>query len=141
MDYQEGKIYSLYESDTHKMFYVGSTKNSLTKRKGGHLSKAKRGSHFEVSKHIRDIDGKFYIELIEEYPCKNRYELTRREGEIVRELYKKGITLKNKRFPGRTGKEYYDLNKAKWKVWKAQADLRRLQSQNPPEDKSQKEHS
>jgi hypothetical protein len=135
--YLKGKIYSLYEKETDKLFYVGSTKNTLNQRKGGHLSKALKGSHHEVCKHIRDLQGKFYIKLVESYPCRSRKELTKREGEIVRELQKKGIILKNKRLPGRTQAEYYQLHKEKWKEWKALSDLRHRQ--NLQEDRFQKE--
>ena len=28
----------------------------------------------------------FYIELIEDYPCENTYQLRKREGELIREM-------------------------------------------------------
>jgi hypothetical protein len=49
-----------------------------------------------------------YIELIENYPCNNKAELTKREGELIR-LHKNDLV--NKKIAGRTKKEYCEDNK------------------------------
>ena len=49
----------------------------------------------------------FYIELYEEFPCQNKEQLTKREGEIIRE-----IGVLNHVIPGRSSKEYFEDNKA-----------------------------
>ena len=33
-----------------------------------------------------DDDNVFYIELVEDYPCENHYQLRKREGELIREM-------------------------------------------------------
>jgi len=48
----------------------------------------------------------WYIELY--YPCENKEQLNKREGEIIRE-----IGTVNKTVTGRTHKEYYETNKGK----------------------------
>ena len=51
----------------------------------------------------------YYIELIENCSCNNREELTKREGEIIRE-YKPDL---NKHIAGRTLSEYKEDNREK----------------------------
>eukprot|EP00966_Prymnesium_polylepis_P323553 7379732-Prymnesium_polylepis.1 len=53
------------------------------------------------------------IELIEEYPCSNRMELNRREGEWIR-----NTKCVNKAIAGRTAKEYYEDNQDKIKDYR-----------------------
>ena len=48
----------------------------------------------------------WYIELYEIFPCDNKEQLNKREGEIIREI----ATL-SKNIAGRTIKEYYEQNK------------------------------
>jgi hypothetical protein len=54
--------------------------------------------------------GDAYIELIEEFPCENREQLSKREGEIIRER-----ECVNWKIPGKTreeyNKEWYVVNK------------------------------
>jgi len=50
----------------------------------------------------------WYIELYENYPCYNKYQLERREGEVIRQ-----IATINDRIAGRTLKEYYQDNRDK----------------------------
>ena len=60
----------------------------------------------------------FYIELIEEYPCENSNQLTRRQGELMREL-KASL---NQVIAGRTRGEYKIDNYDKIKKTKAISD-------------------
>ncbi len=48
----------------------------------------------------------WYIELYENYPCNNKSELCKREGEVIRD-----IGNINKSIAGRTRKEWKDENK------------------------------
>ena len=63
--------------------------------------------------HELDVEN-FYIELIENYPCNDIYELRAREGYYIREIG----TLSTK-VAGRTNREcvniYYNKNIEKWK--------------------------
>lgn len=59
-------------------------------------------SSFEILKY-----DSAYIELIENYPCENKDQLNRREGQFIRETEK----CVNKAVAGRTYAEYYADNK------------------------------
>ncbi len=69
---------------------------------------AKYKPHFllyqEIAKN-ENLWDEWDIELYEEYPCNNRIDLCKREGEIIRE-----IGTLNKRIAGRTKKEYKQDN-------------------------------
>lgn len=109
-NYQNGKIYTIRSHQTEDI-YIGSTVQPLTKRLSDHKKDYKRykndkygyTSSYEI---IQYEDA--YIELYESYPCNNREELLRREGELIREL-----DCVNKVITGRTKKEYVEENKEK----------------------------
>ena len=84
-DYSKGKIYTIRCRSDPKLIYVGSTTQSLSKRWGNHKNAWKSGNHLPFHKLIQDIND-WYIELYEECPCKNNDELTRREGQIMRDI-------------------------------------------------------
>jgi hypothetical protein len=50
--------------------------------------------------------GDAYIELIEEFPCDNKEQLNKREGELIREM-----ECVNQRIAGRTKKQWVEANK------------------------------
>ena len=111
MDYKNGKIYSIRSYQT-KNVYIGSTTQPLTKRLSLHKTKfnswiSEKAGYVSSYEIIQYDDS--YIELIEQYPCKNRSELLKREGEIIRN----SDDVVNKMIPGRTKKEYYNDNKDK----------------------------
>ena len=84
-DFSKGKIYTIRcRSDVSKI-YVGSTTQPLSKRWGDHKHCWKSGNHLPFHKLIEDIND-WYIELYEAFPCQNNEELTRREGQIMREI-------------------------------------------------------
>ncbi len=104
-DYTKGKIYRIIPTCEYDDgdIYIGSTINLLAYRMGGHIAQYKHNAaHFISSKLLFDKYGcdKCKIELIEDYPCNNKQELLRREGEII--LLTKCI---NKNVPGRTKSE------------------------------------
>lgn len=114
MDYANGKIYVLRDTrtDTQPIIYVGSTTSSLAKRLYGHKSKATiepRPIHRYVNEEVGWDN--VIIELHENYPCKDKNELCKREGDVVREFLGQGIELQNKRIEGRTAKERYQDNR------------------------------
>jgi len=59
--------------------------------------------------------GDAYIELIEEYPCENREQLNRREGEIIRER-----DCVNRRVAGQTVGEWREANRQSIRDYKNQ---------------------
>lgn len=110
-DYSNGKIYIVRSPHTEEV-YIGSTVSTLSKRMGQHrekYNKWKKGEHhyFTCFK-LLDL-GDEYIELIEDYPCSNKNQLNRREGEIMRETE----NCVNKCIAGRTWDEYYADNRDK----------------------------
>ena len=60
----------------------------------------------------------WYIELFEDYPCENKEQLNRREGQIIRE-----IGTLNKKIAGRTGTEYRRDNAEKKNEYSKQYNL------------------
>ena len=115
MDYKNGKIYSIRSYQTNNI-YIGSTTQQLSKRLSLHRSHYKRyldGEYtYVTSFEILKYDD-YYIELIEEYPCKNKMELYKKEGELIRH-YDNAV---NKVIPGQTQKEWKNVNKDKVKLY------------------------
>jgi len=100
--YKEGKIYAIRNITDDTMIYIGSTVRNLDQRFESHRYDCKRGMRCILYNNIENNDWTlWYIELYENYPCNNKKELNRREGEIIRE---RGSL--NKNIAGRTGKEY-----------------------------------
>lgn len=116
MKYENGKIYTIRSPQCEK-YYIGSTTQPLCKRLAKHKLnydcyqtddvKNNYMTSFEILQYVDS-----YIELLENYPCKSKEELNKREGELIR-LHKEDIV--NKNVAGRTRKEYRDENKAKIK--------------------------
>ena len=109
--YQNGKIYKIVDVGYNKC-YIGSTCESLSQRMARH-----RQHYRESFKNNRKFVSSFRlfdefnvenckIELIESYPCENKAELERKEGEHIR------VTdCVNKNVAGRTVVEYRKDNK------------------------------
>lgn len=116
VNYQNGKVYKLIDNQTDKPFYVGSTAQSLSQRKGQHVVAANTNQQRAVYQYIRNINFNFSIVLIKSYPCRNKDELNREEGKWIQKLSKK-YDLTNHIIAGRTYsewfKQYYEENKDK----------------------------
>jgi len=95
-NYQNAKIYKLWCHETDEI-YIGSTTVPLSKRLGQH----KYPNYTASSRILFEKSNNVMIELIEEYPCENKDQLTKREGELIRQL-----DCVNKRIEGRTKQEY-----------------------------------
>lgn len=110
--YQTGKIYKIVDIGYNEM-YIGSTTKKLSERFGAHkynfINNTNRNSC--TSKYLFEKYGinNCKIELIENFPCNNREELHKREGYYIQN----SINCVNKVIPGRTQKEYLELNKSK----------------------------
>jgi len=107
-DYNKGKIYTIRCRTDDTLIYVGSTIQPLSVRIGGHKIKSRDIKHQYrlIYKTINNNWDDWYIELYEVYPCENKEQLCKREGEIIRE-----IGTLNTRIEGRTVKEYTEDNK------------------------------
>ena len=96
----EAKIYCL-KSNQCPLYYIGSTCASLCDRLASHKRSNKSNNRKTTSKQITDFSD-CYITLLEAYPCNNKHELYRKEGELQR-LYKHEIV--NKRIEAATPAE------------------------------------
>lgn len=103
-DYKLGKIYMIYSIENPEDRYYGSTTQPLSKRFFQH-TKAFLSSALLFEKY--GVDG-CKIELIEDFPCETKEQLTAREGYYIR-----SNKCVNIRILGRTLKEYQEQNKEK----------------------------
>jgi len=111
-DYSKGKIYKLVSNYTDDI-YIGSTCNTLSRRKGEHKCNYMRyidGKGRYVSSFKLFEKGNVDVVLIEECSVHNKMELHRKEREYIEKL-----VCVNKCIPGRTKKEYDEVNKDKRK--------------------------
>ena len=88
-NYQNGKIYTIRSFQTDDI-YIGSTIEKLCSRMTKH--------RYEYRKYLKNNNRAFYssfkilqyedayIELLEEYPCNNKMELCKKEGEYIRSM-------------------------------------------------------
>ena len=105
-NYQDGKIYTIRNYTDDTLIYVGSTTEKLARRMSKHRTNCKDEKKYSLYSHIVDNDWtNWYIELYEYYPCNNKTELEKREGEVIRL-----IGSINKVMVGRTQKEWYNDN-------------------------------
>jgi hypothetical protein len=100
-DYQKGKIYKLWSPQGNEI-YIGSTVNSLAKRLSHHKSHHNPCNSKYLFENYDDVR----IELVEEYPCNNKMELNKKEGQHIR-----NNECLNRFIAGRTQKEYNEDNK------------------------------
>jgi len=87
MKYLNGKIYKIIDN-TNANIYIGSTCTSLKERLISHLvnykSYIKKDSKGKVTTAFDIIKNNDYrIELIENFPCKSKQELLRKEREYI----------------------------------------------------------
>ena len=110
--YSNAKIYTIRSKFTD-MVYVGSTCQPLNKRKGEHVKKYKLYLDAKYC-YVTSFDiiklGEYYIELLEEFPCENREQLLKREGELIRSM----PNCCNKIISGRNIKEWEIDNKNRY---------------------------
>jgi len=113
-DYSKGKIYKLWSPSTG-LTYIGSTCQSIAMRLAGHVRNKKCHDigkyNYVTSFEILEYND-YRIDLLEEYPCENRMQLNKREGEIITQ-----IDCINKNIAGRTQKQYYEANKDEIREW------------------------
>jgi hypothetical protein len=108
-EYQNSKIYTIRCHTDKDIIYVGSTTQPLNKRWGDHKKLIGTKNAISISRIMEEkgLDN-FYIELFENYPCNNKEELRRREGQVTRD-----IGTVNIRIECRTKEEYYQDNREK----------------------------
>ena len=102
--YLNGKIYLVKCKYNKDLIYAGSTKKTLEERMAVHRA----ATDTSLSDIVCGDWDNWYIELYENYPCYNKYQLERREGEVTKQ-----IATINKVVAGRTRKEYRQDNSEK----------------------------
>jgi len=102
-NYENGQIYMIWSPHTDKV-YIGSTTQPLHKRFHDHKHNHRSST---TAQEIIDCDDA-RIELIEDYPCANKGELNKREGQLIRE---RASDCVNKIVAGRTRAEYRQDNR------------------------------
>ncbi len=105
-DYQNAKIYKIYSVSNEELVYYGSTTKSLTKRLANHIYDYNNNKNYNLSSKLIFDAGDYKIELIENYPCVNKQQLVKKEGEYI-----KNNVCVNKRIEGRTEIEWREINK------------------------------
>lgn len=93
--YNKGKIYCVKGKDDEQIVYIGSTVKSLKERWSGHVSFFRQNPHSKWTKLVMENGGteKFYIQLLEEFPCSNLAELNQREKHYIQLYDPAGNTL------------------------------------------------
>lgn len=84
-NYQDGQIYTIRCRTDNTLIYVGSTTMTLARRLAYHRECGKRNNTKFYTTVNNNWDD-WYIELYEVFPCENKQELCKREGEIIREI-------------------------------------------------------
>ena len=110
-DYQNGKIYTIRCKTDNTSIYVGSTTMTLSRRMAEHRYSSYTNNTKILYSCVNGNWDDWYIELYEVYPCENKQELCKREGEITRE-----IGTLNYEIAGRTRKEWREENPDKMKL-------------------------
>ena len=108
-DYQKAKIYRIINDNMPGKVYYGSTCQKLGARMASHRRDAITQNN--SSKELFQT-GKPIIVLIENFPCNSKEELHKRER-----FYIENNSCVNKEIPGRTGAEYYQDNKEKFRKY------------------------
>lgn len=91
--YKNGKIYIIRFKNKDNHIYIGSTITNLKQRfsnhKSSHLYKRNSTSLTDYMKNKYKNDwSKCYIELLMNYPCKNRRELEKKEFQLLKKFQK-----------------------------------------------------
>lgn len=111
-DYSKGKIYIIRNTENDQV-YIGSTCQSLAQRMAQHRIDKNKHPSYKLYQAFTEMGiDKFYIELIEDYPCERSEQLLAREGHFIRQ-HNSIVDGYNKVVSGRTNKEYREDNKEK----------------------------
>ena len=103
-EFSKGKIYKI-SNDYNEDVYVGSTCDTLIKRFSSH--KSNRNCKTKINRPLNVLMNeigteRFRIDLIEDYPCNDKYQLRQREGYWIGEMGSLNMLV-----AGRDKKEIY----------------------------------
>jgi uncharacterized SAM-dependent methyltransferase len=85
-NYSQAKIYTIRNKKNSSRVYVVSTTQSLSQRLAEHKFDSKRYPDIHFYKVIGDKWDNWELKLYENYPCKNKAQLMKRENEIVKKI-------------------------------------------------------
>ena len=88
VDYSQAKVYKI-TNDFNTDIWIGTTCDTLVKKFSVHKADAIRNfrKNCIIQKLIKEYGfDRFRIQLIEEYPCEDLYQLRQRQGYYIREL-------------------------------------------------------
>ena len=115
VNYSYGKIYMITSEKTGLVYYGSTAEKYLSQRLGKHLSQYKQylngKYHYNSSFELLKCED-YKMELIKDFPCNNKTQLTTEEGKYIRENECVNIHI-----AGRTPKEWYEDNKEKFKEY------------------------
>ena len=124
-DYREGKIYKLV-NDVDDEVYIGSTIYTLNDRFCKHKwdATSRENGKSKLYNHMNNLGYEhFKIDLIEDYPCNNKYELEARESELIKKFGTLNIRIEDRTPEERRDKKneyqkkYREQNKNKIKLY------------------------
>jgi hypothetical protein len=98
-DYSQAYVYRYWNNKTQ---YFGSSANTWDNRQRQHLA----SSNMANSRYIVNGDLPWQCEIIEHFPCENKYQLQERER-----FYIENFECNNSYVPNRTDKEWREANK------------------------------
>ena len=108
-NFENGKIYKI-TNDFNDNICIGSTCDTLDKRMIRHKMDYQKHPNRLLYKLMNEIGfSRFKIELLENFPCSDKYELLQKEAEYIRQYEKQ--KLLNMEIPNRSYKEWYHDNK------------------------------
>ena len=84
--YSQAKIYTIRSKSNSSRIYVGSTTQSLSQRLAEHKYDSKRYPDIHFYKVIGNKWDDWNMKLYENYPCKNKDQLLKRENEIIKRI-------------------------------------------------------
>jgi len=127
IDYTKGKIYAVNFNDDNNAIYIGSTTQNLSTRLQLHKYDDTCTLYRYVKSHHNGDWSKCTINLIDNVECNCRKELDTLEGAKLKEIASSNNHyIINKSIAGRTHKEYYQDNIAKYrKYYKDNAEIKK----------------
>ena len=130
-NYSNGKIYKIIDNKSD-MIYVGSTCQTLHQRIQKHKSDYKSfiaGKKNNVTSFKILENNDFTIELIENYPCKNKKELEKQEGYFIKLYKQQELNIVNRCIVGQDPSEYIKCKCGNKYVHKRESKHKRSDSQ------------
>ena len=115
-NYQNSKVYRLYNINEPNNQYIGSTTKALSQRLACHRADSVIFANRPVYRYVNSLPERWAnmrIELLEEVTCDNVEQLRANEGRYIRELK----PVLNCNIAGRTQLQYYEENKQQVKQY------------------------